>query len=89
MMHNLNFYIYFLLQMCELNYQCSGYEYSHPDEEKGCSARDLVKYGSCRAENLLSNDIKCEQPRGKGTPGYWDLIFYYQYLRRYEQLNEK
>ena len=28
------------------------------DEEKGCSARDLVKIGSCRAENLLSNDIK-------------------------------
>ena len=31
----------------------------------------------------------CEQPRGKGTPGYGDLIFYDQYLRRYEQLNEK
>ena len=29
-----------------------------PDEEKGCSARDLVKVGSCRGENLLSNDIK-------------------------------
>ena len=26
-----------------------------PNEEKGCSAWDLV---SCRAENLLSNDIK-------------------------------
>ena len=31
----------------------------------------------------------CEQPRGKDTPGYWDLIFYDQYLRRYEQFNEK
>ena len=31
----------------------------------------------------------CELPRGKGTPGCGDLIFYYQYLRRYEQLNEK
>ena len=29
-----------------------------PDEEKGCSARDLVKVESCRGENLLSNDIK-------------------------------
>ena len=28
------------------------------DEEKGCSARDLVKVESCRAEHLLSNDIK-------------------------------
>ena len=34
-----------------LKYQC-------PDEEKGCSARDLVKVGSCRAEHLLSKDIK-------------------------------
>ena len=33
--------------------------------------------------------ITCEQPRGKGTPGYGDLIFYDQYLRRYEQLNER
>ena len=31
----------------------------------------------------------CEQPRGKGTPGYGDFIFYEQYLRRYEQVNEK
>ena len=29
-----------------------------PDEEKGCSARDLVTVESCRAGNLLSNDIK-------------------------------
>ena len=29
-----------------------------PDEEKGCSARDLMNVESCRAENLLSNDIK-------------------------------
>ena len=29
-----------------------------PDEEKGCSARDLLKDESCRADNLLSNDIK-------------------------------
>ena len=29
-----------------------------PDEEKGCSARDLLKVESCRRENLLSNDIK-------------------------------
>ena len=29
-----------------------------PDEEKGCSARDLVKVESGRGENLLSNDIK-------------------------------
>ena len=29
-----------------------------PDEEKGCSARDLVIIESCRAENLLSNYIK-------------------------------
>ena len=29
-----------------------------PDEEKGCSARDFVIFESCRAENLLSNDIK-------------------------------
>ena len=29
-----------------------------PDEEKGCSARDLVILECCRAENLLSNDIK-------------------------------
>ena len=29
-----------------------------PDEEKGCSARDLVIIDSCRAEDLLSNDIK-------------------------------
>ena len=29
-----------------------------PDEEKGCSARDLVKVESCRGENLLSNYIK-------------------------------
>ena len=29
-----------------------------PDEEKGCSAWDLVTIGSCRAENFLSNDIK-------------------------------
>ena len=29
-----------------------------PDEEKGCSAQDLVKDESFRAENLLSNDIK-------------------------------
>ena len=29
-----------------------------PDEEKGCSARDLMIIESCRAENLLSNDIK-------------------------------
>ena len=28
------------------------------DEEKGCSAQDLVKVESCRGENLLSNDIK-------------------------------
>ena len=33
--------------------------------------------------------MNVEQPRGKGTPGYGDLIFYDQYLRRYEQLNEK
>ena len=29
------------------------------------------------------------QPRGKDTPGYWDLIFYDKYLRRYEKFNEK
>ena len=29
-----------------------------PDEEKGCSARDLVIIESCRAEDLLSNGIK-------------------------------
>ena len=29
-----------------------------PDEEKGCSAWDLVKVESCTVENLLSNDIK-------------------------------
>ena len=29
-----------------------------PDEEKGWSARDLVILDSCRAEHLLSNDIK-------------------------------
>ena len=29
-----------------------------PGEEKGCSARDLVIIESCRAEDLLSNDIK-------------------------------
>ena len=31
----------------------------------------------------------CEQPRGKDTLGYLDLIFYNQYLGRYEQFNEK
>ena len=31
----------------------------------------------------------CEQPRRKDTPGYLDLIFSNQYLRRYEQFNEK
>ena len=36
---------------CSNNYVC-------PDEEEGCSARDLVIFESCRAENLLSNDIK-------------------------------
>ena len=30
--------------------------YMCPDEEKGCSARDLVIIESCKAENLLSND---------------------------------
>ena len=30
----------------------------YPDEEKECSARDLVKVEYCRGENLLSNDIK-------------------------------
>ena len=29
-----------------------------PDEEKGCSARDLVIVEPCGAVNLLSNDIK-------------------------------
>ena len=29
-----------------------------PDEEKGCSARELMKVASCRTENLLSNDIR-------------------------------
>ena len=29
-----------------------------PDEEKGCSARVLVKVVSCRGGDLLSNDIK-------------------------------
>ena len=29
-----------------------------PDEEKGCSARDLVIIESYRAEHLLSNYIK-------------------------------
>ena len=29
-----------------------------PDEKKGCSARDLVKVESCRAQYFLSNDIK-------------------------------
>ena len=29
-----------------------------PDEEKGCSARVLVMIESCRAGNVLSNDIK-------------------------------
>ena len=41
---------------------------------------------------LLMIFNKCrhfEQPRGKDTPGYQDLIFYDQYLRRYEQINEK
>ena len=27
------------------------------DEEKGCCVRDLLTIGSCRAENLVSNDI--------------------------------
>ena len=29
-----------------------------PEEEKGCSARDSVIFDSCRADNLVSNDIK-------------------------------
>ena len=29
-----------------------------PDEEKWCSARDLLIIESCRAEKLLSNDLK-------------------------------
>ena len=29
-----------------------------PDEKKGCSALDSVIFESCRAEHLLSNDIK-------------------------------
>ena len=29
-----------------------------PDEEKGCSARDLMIIWYCGAENSLSNDIK-------------------------------
>ena len=29
-----------------------------PDDDKGCSVRDLVITESCREENLLSNDIK-------------------------------
>ena len=33
-----------------------------PDEEKGCSAKDLVKIESCRVENLLSNGIKYVMP---------------------------
>ena len=28
-----------------------------PDQEKGCSVRDLVIIESCKAESLLSNDI--------------------------------
>ena len=31
----------------------------------------------------------CEQPRGKGTLGYRDLVFQDQYLRRYERISEK
>ena len=34
------------------------YNHMCPDEEKGCSARDLVIIDSCKAEDLLSNDIK-------------------------------
>ena len=33
-------------------------QYVCPDEEKGCSAQDLVIIECCRADNLLSNDIK-------------------------------
>ena len=29
-----------------------------PDEEKGCSAQDLVRTEPCRGDNLLSNDIR-------------------------------
>ena len=32
--------------------------YPLPHEEKGCSAQDLVIIEYCRAENMLSNDIK-------------------------------
>ena len=32
-----------------------------PAEEKGCSARDLLKDESCRAGNLLSNDIRYDR----------------------------
>ena len=38
---------------------------------------------STRHTNIIGLH-NCEQPRGKGTPGYGDLIFYDQYLRRYE-----
>ena len=38
--------------MCERTYDLC------PDEEKRCSARDLVIIESCSAERLLSNDIK-------------------------------
>ena len=40
--------------------------------------------------NGMRSEAKmCQQPRGKDTPGYRDLIFYDQYLRRNEQFNEK
>ena len=47
------------------NISCSSQDYFKsllkrmcPDEETGCSARDLVMIESCRAENLLYSDIK-------------------------------
>ena len=32
-----------------------------PDEEKGCSTRDLLTNESYREDNLLSNDIKYDR----------------------------
>ena len=46
-------YIYIYIYMCVCVCVCVC-----PDEEKGCSARNLVIIDSCRTENLLSNDIK-------------------------------
>ena len=47
------------------------YIYVCPDEENGYSVWDLVTIESCRAENLLSNDIKYfAQRREKAYKNY-------------------